>query len=180
MSKDDDGATIVKLKMFKDGVSTRFHFISFALSDIGSLYHKKLDGTDYSWCTYKIYDSEGAEITDAANELNAVKTEIVWEPTSISYEIIGGVFYQNSVPSNDIYVWTIGVPDVPEAYGGSVAFASSANLKNMSSGEAFQIDGRVPKEMTYDATNHTSKLKFVFKHNAGDQHQCSIRLDIAH
>jgi len=177
---DSDGAPMSRLKMFKTSVSVRFHFIDLILSKIGGLYHKKLNGDDMEWCTYKIYDASDVEITSALDELNAVKTVVDWEPPSINYEIIGGAFYQNSVPSDDIYVWTIGVPDVSEAYGGSIAFATSANLKNMGSGLAFVIDGRVPKQMTYSASTHSSKLRFVFKHSAGDQHKASLRIDTAY
>ena len=177
---DSDGSPMSRMKMFKESVAVRFHFISFETAKLSSLYHKKPDGTDHSYCTYKIYDVNDAEITLQANEGNAVKTIIDWEPPSINYEIIGGGFYQNAVPSTNVYVWCVGVPDVAEGYGGSIPFASGANLKHMNSGQAFVIDGRVPKTMNYNATYHTSKFRFVFKHDAGVQHAASIRLDIAH
>lgn len=177
---DSDGSSMTRVKMFKAGVAVRFHFVNFTTADHGSLYHKKADGTDLSWCTFKIYDSENAEITDPANEGNAVKSVLTWEPPSINYEIIGGAFYQDTAPSTDVYVWAIGVPDVAEGSGGSIPFATSANLKNMGSGQAFVIDGRVPKTMNYNATYHTSKFQFIFKHNAGVQVSGTLRLDIAY
>lgn len=177
---DSDGIIMNRQKMFKSGVAVRFHFTSFETAKLSSLYHKKSDGTDYNYCVYKIYDSNDAEITQQQNEANAVKTVIDWEPPSISYEVIGGAFYQNTQASSNIYVWCVGVPDVSEAYGGSIPFAVGANLKHMNAGQAFVIDGRVPKTMNYNATYHTSKFRFVFKHDAGVQHQASIRLDIAY
>ena len=177
---DIDGAPMTRVKMFKAGVAVRFHFVSFETSNLGSLYHKDSDGNDFEWCTYKIFNSSDDEITNALYEGTAVRTEVTWEPTSIDYEIIGGAFYQDTAPLTDVYVWAIGVPDVPAEYGGSIPFASSANLKNMGSGLAFNIDGRVPKAMVYDETNHTSKFKFIFKHGAGVQVSGSLRLDIAY
>lgn len=177
---DSDGIAMNRQKMFKSGVAVRFHFVSFETAKLSSIYHKKPDGTDYSYCTYKIYDAQDAEITLQANEGNAVKTVIDWEPPSINYEIIGGGFYQNIQPTSNVYVWCVGVPDVPEGSGGSVPFAVGANLKHMNAGQAFMIDGRVPKTMNYNGTYHTSKFRFIFKHDAGVQHAASIRLDIAH
>lgn len=179
--KDSDGAEMTRLKMFKSGVAVRFHFFSFKTSDLDSLKHRKADGsTSFGYCTYKLYDSNGNEITDAQYEANAVKTVIDWEPPSIDYEIVGGKFYQAAAPGSDVYVHVVGVPDVPEAYGGSISFASDANLKLMGPGLAFETDGRVPKAMRYDGTNHTSKLRIIFYHSAGVQHECMGELEIAH
>lgn len=178
---DSDGSPMTRLKMFKTGVAVRFHFISFKTSDIGSLKHRKHDGsTSFGFSTYKIYDGSNAEITDPANEGNAVKTVVDFEPPSIDYEIIGGKFYQNAPPASDVFVHVVGVPDVPEAYGGSVGFCSDANLKLMGSGLAFETDGRVPKLMRYHASNHTSKLRFIFYHSAGTQHECMAHLEVAY
>lgn len=179
--KDNDGAEMSRVKMFKSGVAVRFHFFSFKTADLDSLKHRKSDGsTSWGFCTYKLYDSNGDEITDSAYESNAVKTVIDWEPSSIDYEIVGGKFYQAAPPGSDVYVHVIGVPDIPEGSGGSVAFCSDANLKLMPSGVAFQTDGRVPKTMKYNATYHTSKLRIVFHHGAGIQHECMGELEVAY
>lgn len=180
--RDTDGAEMTRIKMFKSGVAVRFHFFSFKTSDLtNGVYHKKLDGeTNLNWITYKIFDSNGDEITDAENESQATRTTLDWEPTSINYEIVGGKFYQTERPAGNVYCWVVGVPDVPEAYGGSIPFCNSTNLKIMSSGMAFETDGRVPKSMIYDATNHTSKLRFIFEHGAGIQHECMGQLEIAY
>lgn len=178
--KDADGAPMSRVKMFKTGVAVRFHFFSFKTADNSTVYHKDDSGNNYGWCSYKMYDGAGDEITDNANKANAVKTIVDFEPTSIDFEIASGAFYQDSVPTTNIYVWTIGVPDVPAAYGGSIPFCSSANLKILDSKKAFDIDGRVPKTMKYDATNHTNKLRFVFKHDAGVSHECMVQLELAY
>lgn len=178
---DSDGSPMTRLKMFKTGVAVRFHFFSFKTADLDSLHHKKLDNsTNFGFFTYKIYDSNNVEITDPANESNAVKTVLDFEPPSIDYEIIGGKFYQASQPGSNIYVHVIAVPDVPEAYGGSVPFVSDANLKILPVGLAFETDGKVPKLMRYSATNHTSKLRFIFYHSTGVQHECAGELQLAY
>lgn len=180
--KDSDGAQMTRVKMFKSGVAVRFHFFQITTAKYsGGFKHDKSDNsTDFGYITYKIYDSGGTEITSSANEGNAVKTVVDFEPPSINYEIVGGKFYQAAAPGSNVYVHVVGVPDVTEANGGSIPFCSNANLKLMPAGVAFETDGRVPKTMTYDATNHTSKLRIIFYHNAGVQHECQGELEIAH
>lgn len=180
--KDTDLAPLTRVKMFKSGVAVRFHFFSITTSKYsGAIRHKKSDGsTDFGYITSKIYDNTDTEITSTANEGNAVKTVVDFEPPSIDYEIIAGKFYQDTAPATDIYVHVVAVPDVPENFGGSISFCSDANLKHMGAGQAFETDGRVPKKMVYDATNHTSKIRIIFYHDAGVQHDCMGELEIAH
>lgn len=180
--RDSDGADMTRVKMFKSGVSVRFHFFSFKTADLtNGVHHKKSDGsTNFGYITYKLFDVNGDEITDAANEADAVKTQIDFEPPSINYEIVAGKFYQSAAPASNVYVHVVGVPDVPEGSGGSISFCSDANLKLMGVGLAFETDGRVPKAMNYDATYHTSKLRIIFYHSAGIQHECMGELEIAH
>lgn len=179
---DFDGAPMSRTKMFKTGVAVRFHFFEITTSKYSGGYkHDKSDNsTDFGYITYKIYDNTDTEITSTANEGNAVKTVVDWEPPSINYEIVGGKFYQAAPPGSDVYVHVVGVPDIPEGSGGSIPFCSNANLKLMPAGVAFQTDGRVPKTMSYDATYHTSKLRIILHHSAGVQHQCMGELEIAH
>jgi hypothetical protein len=180
--RDTDGAEMSRVKMFKTGVAVRFHFFQITTAKYVDGYkHDKADNTtDFGYITYKIYDNTDTEITSAANEGNAVKTVVDWEPPSINYEIVGGKFYQAAAPGSDVYVHVVGVPDVPEGSGGSIPFCSNANLKLMGGGTAFETDGRVPKTMNYDATYHTSKLRISFYHTAGVQHTCQGELEIAH
>lgn len=179
--KDSDGAEMTRLKMFKSGVAVRFNFFEFTTSKIGSLKHTKIDGSDLGFCTLKFFNASDVEVTDAADEGTIVKTQLDFEPPSIDYEIIAGKFYQAAAPASNVRVWVIAVPDVPAAYGGSVYFVSGgANLKLMPAGIAFETDGRVPKKMTYDETNHTSKLRIVFIHPAGVQHEAMGELEIAY
>jgi hypothetical protein len=72
-------------------------------------------------------------------------------------------------------LWVIGVPDVPAIYGGSKPFCTNVNIKYAGLEEGVKVDGRAPKFMPYDATNHTNKLRLIFRHPAGFKHKlCMI------
>jgi hypothetical protein len=58
--------------------------------------------------------------------------------------------------------------------GGSKEFASGINLKFLAPDSSFEIDGRVTKFLTYDATYHTSKLRIILKHPAGNQSNMQV------
>lgn len=181
--EDIDGAPMTRVKMFKSGVAVRFHFFGITTAKYsGAIHHKQSDNsTDFGYITSKIYDASDVEITSSANEGNAVKTVLDFEPPNLNYEIIAGKFYQTSPPATDIYVHVVAVPDVPAASGGSINFCSNANLKRMPSGIAFETDGRVPKKMNYTgAPLHLSKMRIIFFHDAGVQHECMGELEIAH
>jgi hypothetical protein len=182
---DSDGAPLSHTKMFKTGSRAQNHNIEFRVGVDATLIHKKADGnthsagTNYGWATMEMYDSSGTVTTDSAQ---AVKTCVEWEPPSIDYEIIGGYLYQASQPSNDIYVYAIGVPDLTEAQGGSIPFCNQANLKILPTSPyapAVHVDGRVAKSMNYDATYHTSKFHFVFFHPVSTDHKLMLKLEIA-
>lgn len=180
--KDVDGSPMTRVKMFKSGVAVRFHFFGITTAKYsGAIHHKKSDNsTDFGYLTSKIYDASDVEITSSANEGSAVKTVLDFEPPNLDYEIIAGKFYQSAPPATDIYVHVVAVPDIPEASGGSINFCSNANLKRMPSGIAFETDGRVPKKMVYNASLHLSKMRIIFFHDAGVQHECMGELEIAH
>jgi hypothetical protein len=173
---DTDGAAIVRVKAAQKGWTFNMVGIEAATSTLNSLYSKHFDGTTRSSLTCKYYDVSDVEITDPANQLNAVKMVLDYEPT-YNYEIIGGKIQQASIPGSDLRVWVVAVPDIPSGSGGSKEMASCVNLKFIQPGDAVNADGRASKFMTYDATYHTNKLRFIFKHAAGLQHNVSILLE---
>ena len=106
-------------------------------------------------CTHKIYNGSDAEITSTLNELTAVKTVITIEPTYDIYVISGRVAQSTARILMDVIV----VPDISAESGGSKYFAQNLNIKKFSN---LITDGKAPKLLSYNATYHTNKFKFVF------------------
>lgn len=175
--KDADGSILIRPKAAKAGWVFALLPVEFTTSKLNSLYAKKYDGTDRTAFTYKIYDANDQEITEAQYEVNAVKTVIDFEP-SFDYEIIGGQIQQKTIPTSDIRLWVVAVPDVPEAYGGSKEMVGGVNLKFIDPTDKVQADGRVSKYMQYSATYHTNKLRLIARHPAGTQHELLLLLEI--
>lgn len=168
--KDNDEAIITRPKAAKAGWTYFLNPVEFTTSKLDSVHSKKHDGNNRSNATYKIYDANDVEITAVENESNAVKTVVDYEPTH-DYEIIGGQLQQHTKPATNIRLWVVGVPDVPENYGGSKEMVGGVNLKFIDPTDKVNADGRVSKYMAYSSTYHTNKLRLILKHNPGIQHE---------
>lgn len=170
---DTDGANIVRLKAAKKGWSFWALPPEITTSTLtGSLYCKDSAGNDISGLSCKIYDANNAEITTAgilnANLLTCVKTVLDIE-LPFDHELIGGALRIHSNPAQDVRLWIVGAPDIPAQYGGSKEFASGINLKFLAPDSSFEVDGRVTKYITYNAQNHSGKIRIILKHPAGLQ-----------
>lgn len=174
---DADSAQIIRTKAAKKGWTYGIIPIEITTSDLSSVYSELEDGTTRSGITLKLYDNTDTEITLEANEGNAVKTVVDFEP-NYDYELIGGKMQQQSLPTTDIRVWAIGVPDLTPAQGGSKEMVGGVNLKYIDPTDKIEADGRAAKYMTYNATYHTNKMRLIFKHNAGVNHDILISFDI--
>lgn len=168
---DTDGATIVRPKAAKKGWSFYALPPEITTSTLGgTLYCKDLEGEDISGISCKIYDEDDDEITEAGlagiNLLTCVKTVLDIE-LPYDFELIGGSLRIHSNPAQDLRIWIIGAPDIPAIYGGSKEFASGVNLKFLAPDNSFDVDGRVTKYITYNATTHSSKIRILMRHGAG-------------
>ena len=171
---DGDGDLLARFKIAPTGWTYQAFCFEFEIGKYNSLYCKDVSGSNISGITYKIYDGSNAEITDSGSEGNAVKTVVTFEP-AWDYCIVAGRIDQLSTATSDIRMWTIGVPDVPEAYGGSKAFVNGLNLKFV---DDLVTEGRAPKRLNYSATYHTNKLQFTFKHDTSTAHRCMVIIDL--
>jgi hypothetical protein len=175
---DSDGTVLGRVKITTTGWQYRLHGVETKTSQLDSVVEKKDDGTDFGFTTIKCYDADDVELTTQGGcDTSAVKTVIDWEPTH-DYEILGGLFKQLTVPTTDLRMWVIGVPDVSAEYGGSKIFMSNVNLKYVGLEEGTRVDGRTPKYLTYNATYHTNKIRIVVKHTAGYKHDLHFILEI--
>ena len=183
--RDSDGSPLSRTKITTTGWHYQLHGLEFETSVKDSNYAKKADGTNFGFTVMKFYkDVSGTETEITGDDLNqtfldanCVKTIIDWEPTH-DVEIVGGFLKQSSIPSTDVRMWVVGVPDVPEAYGGSKLFASNINLKYVGLEDGVKVDGRAPKYLTYSATNHTNKIRLILRHGAGVKHKLSMIFEI--
>lgn len=179
--RDTDGSPLSRQKVTQSGWNYQMHGFEFKSAQLDSFYSKKIDGSDFGFGVLKCFkDNAGSlvECVDQADaDTNAIVTQVEWEPTH-DYEIIGGMLKQLSAPAQDLRVWVIGVPDVPEAYGGFKPFVVSVNLKFMGVEEGVKVDGRAPKKLVYDVVNHTNKLRLFFRHPAGFKHDMHMIVEL--
>jgi len=185
-SVDPDGDFIIRPKAAKKGWTFCLIPIEIETSKIdkfgtGAHIHcKNFDGSDMSGISIKFYDSNDTELTSptqATLDASCVKTVIDFEP-AWDYEIIGGTIQQLTQPASPVRVWVVGVPDISYENGGSKVMVSGINLQYIDPTDKIEADGRVSKYMTYNATYHTNKLRFIFKHNTGYNHPLLINLQI--
>lgn len=133
---------------------------------------------DYGDLTYIMKDVNGATTTVNAN---AKETWIDFEP-EYDYEIAGGaVFVPDTLDGNDDNAWEIhvvGVPDLPAAYGGNVHLIANPRVKWVKGSWLATCSVNNPANLNYDATYHTNKIRFVFKHPVGAATEFQLRLNI--
>lgn len=178
---DTDGAAIVRNKAAKKGwtfCSLPFEFKTSRRSD--ALYAKDYTGADRSFITLKLYDHNDDEITSdglaGVNLLTAVKTVIDFEPP-YDFEIIGGDLRTLTTIASDIRLWIVAVPDIA-APTGSKEMGGGINLKYLSPGNVWSVDGRVTKYATYSATYHTNKIRMIFKYPAGTTEDLQVVIQL--
>lgn len=176
--KDSDGSPLQRIKITTSGWAFQLHGVEFTTSNLSSIYSKKSDGSDIGFTTIKCYDEDNNLLTTQEDcDTLAIKTIVDWEPT-YDYEIVGGFFKINAIPSEDVRLWVIGVPDVPIAYGGSKEFVSNINLKYIGLEEGIRADGRAPKYLEYSAVYHTNKMRLILTHPPGIKHNLHMILEI--
>ncbi len=181
---DVDGAEIVRVKAAKKGWTYGAISTEFTTSVVGgNLYCKLSDGkTNRGWGIISTYDIDNNIVTTpdpGDNSINntIVKTVLDFEP-NVDYEIIGGELRTAQTITGDLRLWIIAAPDVPASVGGSKEMAGGINLKYLTPGNVYSVDGRVTKLLSYNATFHTSKIRLILLHPPGLQEQLSIVFEI--
>lgn len=172
--KDVTNRLIVRPAATISGWHYQVFTVGITTSKYGGYYCKDEDGTDITFASHKIYDSNGDEITSSANEANAVKT-CVWFRPNHDYEIIGARYAQAEAPSTDVRVWVIGLPGVA-----NVKFSRGGiNLKHVGAGTISMADGRAAKYLQYNALSaDANSFKLTFRHDAGVQHECQVSFEL--
>jgi len=180
--KDSDGTPLTRTKITQSGWIYHLHSIEFEVSKLNSVIEKKSDNTDWNFTNFYFYELidnvETLMVNPSQEEITSkcIKTIVDWEP-DFDYDVIGGFFKQQTLPTEDIRMWIVGVPDVPENYGGSKLFVSSLNLKFMGT-DGIKVNAHAPKYLSYDPIYHTNKLRMIFRHPAGFTHKMCLILEI--
>lgn len=178
---DTDGAQIVRNKAARKGwtyCSLPFEFETSRLSD--TLFSQDSAGNNRTFITMKSYDVNNVEVTTAGllngNYGTIVKTIVDFEPP-YDFEIVGGEMRTLTTINVDMRLWIIAVPDIP-APNGSKEMGGGINLRYLSPGNVFAVDGRVTKYATYNATFHTNKIRMIFKYPAGTNEGLQVVVEL--
>jgi len=168
---DVDGAPLQRTKITKTGWHFQLHGLEFCTSGLASGFNEDVDGNDLGFTSLKFYNSSDVELvagTQAELDANCVKTVYDIE-IGQDIEVIGGLIEQPALPTTDVRMWVLAIPDLTVAQGGSVPFTQGGiNLRYISGN--LDLDGKTPKLLPYSATYHTNKFRIIVKHNAGVIH----------
>ena len=181
--RSPDGRAITRNTTANRMTNFKLRAISFYTADLEDGVHNwnPVTDADYGDITVKLYQADGTEITDAADEGLATKTVLDWEPT-YNYEIIGGFVDIPQVLKGGVtdawYLSAIGVPHYPPAYYGSIDFISEVNLEAVTT-EKVISDGRAISYMPYNLNGapHTNLMRFILKHPAGDKKRFQLYVE---
>jgi len=142
---------------------------SWQTSNPSSVHNCDALGEAYGDVTITMYDVNNAVTTTPAE---CVKEVIDFEPT-YNYDVLGGwLDIPDAVKSANPGLWYVracGVPDVAKEAGGCVEFIGEVDLVLVKETRV-AADGRGTQYMQYNATYHTSKIRYVILHPAGAQH----------
>lgn len=73
-------------------------------------------------------------------------------------------------------IHAVGVPDIPEIYGGNVHFIANPRIKWVKGEKLFIDAGLNPAELSYTPGMPTNKIRFVVKHPIGARSEFQINL----
>jgi len=173
---DSSGRPFARKAIATSGFSMQWLTFTFVAGKHDSLFCKHADNsTVVTGFTYKIKDANGDVITDPANEANAVKTVIVYQPQT-DIEMIGARFRQMVVPTEKILSY---MEINPEANVGAEfeMVTGGHDLRFFEARSPIGIDGRAPKLMRYDPVYNTNMMEFYFYHPTGTAHEIAIELE---
>ena len=105
--KDNSGRPINRNAATESGWAYVADFLQFETSQLNSLRHTLVDGTDSTYCSIKFYDASDVELTtQPAIDASCVKTVVDFAPP-YDYELIGGSFRQYTSPldTDNCFLW---------------------------------------------------------------------------
>lgn len=170
--KDSDNAVLSRVKAAPTGWTFQFRCFDFTTALPASLNNSDNTGADLGDVNMKFYKANGTQVTSPGvldvDQLAITKTVVDFEP-AYDYYIIGGHSKSPITPVSDCRLFVVAVPDIPAPYGGSKVMVNNANFRLITGNDKIDTDGRAAKLLSYSATYHTNKLRFIFNHAAGEQ-----------
>jgi hypothetical protein len=173
---DPSGKPYARFAIAKEGNLLQCFAFTFTLSKLNSLHCKSPDNsTDKNFITYKMFKSNGDEtLIDA----ECVHTRLEFEP-NYDYELAGGQIWQKVQSTTPIKAYLTAVPDIPAIAGGSKEMCTGGfDVSFLGPNQTYAIDGRAPKELIYNPTYHTNKLRLDFYHIEGHQHELMFKIEM--
>ena len=183
--RDSDGSPLQRVKVTNAGWHYQLFGVDFTTSKINSINEKDAANTSLGFSTFKYFELisgveteiTGGNLNQTYLDSNCIKTQMDWEPTH-DHELIGGLFNQIVVPSEDVRLWIVGVPHIPSIYGGSKTFVSNVSLAYIGLEGGIRIDGRAPKALAYSNVYHSNVMRIILRHPAGLNHKAQILFEI--
>ena len=177
-ARDVDGTKLSRNKAAPLGWTYQLKSFEFETSQLNSVYSKDQNNSDLNDVTIKFYDSDNVELTtQIAIDLSCVKTVVDIEPT-FDYEVIGGLAKILIIPTVDVRLWIVAVPDIAANLGGSKVMVNGFNFRYLGQSDSVEADGRASKRLAYSATYHTNKLRFILRHPAGHNSNILMALEM--
>ena len=160
----------------KIGRNLHARYINLTTADQDNYDNTDWEDNDFNDITYIMKDSNGDTTTTNAQ---AKETWLDFEP-SWNYEVCGGkLFVPSTLAGSNDDAWEIhvvGVPDISAQNGGSISFIANPRIKWLK-GNIVEVDSTTnPAEMVYNATYHTNKIRFCFKHPVGAQSEFQLKI----
>jgi hypothetical protein len=171
----------IRLTTCKIGRALHDRYISFTTSHQNNYDNTDYKDVDFGDVTYYMKRKDAPGVwTTTTDYLECDETWIDWEPL-YTYEIMGGHLDVPDELIGDPNLWEchiVAVPDVPAAYGGCITLIANPRLK-WKRNKTVDVDANLnPKEMRYDATYHTGKIRTIIKHprSARIEFQLNLKL----
>jgi hypothetical protein len=169
--KDPAGRPIQRMAATIEGWHYQLLSVEIETAKSGGFYCKDEAGNDLGFVTYKMLDSNGNE-TQVEND--CVKTRVWIRPTH-NYEVIGAIFGQAEVPTEDVRLFVVGLPGVA-----NVNFSTGGiNLRYCGLGTYQLANGRASKYLGYvHQVPDANSFLFSASHNSGFKHKFQVTLEI--
>lgn len=175
---DDDGAVLSRPKMAPLGHNYQLYGFSFTTGKEGSLEHRAFNGLNNEGLTIRFMNIDGVEISGIENMYQVCHTQVDWTP-SFSYDILGGMFHQKSVPESGMCILNVvGAPHIDKSFGGQVEFVTGVDLSFIGPDTGLHLDGESTKEVVYDPVYFSHRLGISVHCLSGMQHAMFIGLEI--
>jgi hypothetical protein len=160
---DPDYAPMVRIKQAPLSWTYQVRGLEFETCKLASIEMADQDGVAANEATIKLYDADGVELTtQGAADSSCVKTVVDWTP-SYSYEIVGGTIMLQSLPSSDLRMWVVAVPDVPANLGGSKVMTYNFNLRYLTQ-LLMRVDGRTSKRLNATGSpTFANRIRLILK-----------------